>query len=406
MFLMFTLHRPDVLPTGDLGVRNAAMRAYGLDAPARARGAGGAGRAVAPVPHARVPVPVAEPGQRARCSDLATLMRRDEEARARGAAGRRHVLGRGLRRRRRRRRRTRSSRCPTEGGLQEKVRAAAAAPTTSDFPSADGKTLQQVAEEVKGGGIDRGRARQLGVHGRREPPRVRRDRRPGPVRLRPDRRLRRARRPTSPPRARSRRPPTCSITEGRYRSRQAAEETDPFAAVYEAQVPFDKKGPWAVLVGHQERQHVRRRARAGAGEHEEGGPDPGRRRAARRRWRPTRWPRSRATRSCSTRACRRATCTSDSFDEVLGKKPVALLFSTPQLCQSRVCGPVTDVALQLKAKYGDQIEFIHQEVYVDNDPNAGLRPPLQAFHLRDRAVAVRGRRRRARSPRGSRARSG
>jgi DNA-3-methyladenine glycosylase II len=33
MFLMFTLLRPDVLPTGDLGVRNAAMRAYGLDAP-------------------------------------------------------------------------------------------------------------------------------------------------------------------------------------------------------------------------------------------------------------------------------------------------------------------------------------------------------------------------------------
>ena len=32
MFLMFTLQRPDVLPTGDLGVRNAAMRAYGLDA--------------------------------------------------------------------------------------------------------------------------------------------------------------------------------------------------------------------------------------------------------------------------------------------------------------------------------------------------------------------------------------
>src|SRR3954471_2046411 len=33
MFLMFTLHRPDVLPRGDLGVRNAAMRAYGLEAP-------------------------------------------------------------------------------------------------------------------------------------------------------------------------------------------------------------------------------------------------------------------------------------------------------------------------------------------------------------------------------------
>jgi DNA-3-methyladenine glycosylase II len=33
MFLIFTLDRPDVLPTGDLGVRNAAMRAYGLDRP-------------------------------------------------------------------------------------------------------------------------------------------------------------------------------------------------------------------------------------------------------------------------------------------------------------------------------------------------------------------------------------
>jgi len=33
IFLMFTLHRPDVLAVGDLGVRNAAMRAYDLPAP-------------------------------------------------------------------------------------------------------------------------------------------------------------------------------------------------------------------------------------------------------------------------------------------------------------------------------------------------------------------------------------
>jgi hypothetical protein len=72
----------------------------------------------------------------------------------------------------------------------------------------------------------------------------------------------------------------------------------------------------------------------------------------------------------------------ESFADVLGKKPIALLFATPQLCQSRVCGPVTDVALQMKAKYGDRMEFIHQEVYVDNDPNAGLREPLKAFRLR------------------------
>lgn len=33
MFLMFALQRPDVLPTGDLGVRNAIWKAYELDAP-------------------------------------------------------------------------------------------------------------------------------------------------------------------------------------------------------------------------------------------------------------------------------------------------------------------------------------------------------------------------------------
>lgn len=32
MFLMFTLQRPDVLPVGDQGIKNAVMRAYGLDA--------------------------------------------------------------------------------------------------------------------------------------------------------------------------------------------------------------------------------------------------------------------------------------------------------------------------------------------------------------------------------------
>jgi DNA-3-methyladenine glycosylase II len=33
MFLMFTLHRPDVLPTGDAGIRKAVARAYGLATP-------------------------------------------------------------------------------------------------------------------------------------------------------------------------------------------------------------------------------------------------------------------------------------------------------------------------------------------------------------------------------------
>jgi DNA-3-methyladenine glycosylase II len=32
MFLIFTLGRPDVLSVGDLGIRNAVRRAYGLEA--------------------------------------------------------------------------------------------------------------------------------------------------------------------------------------------------------------------------------------------------------------------------------------------------------------------------------------------------------------------------------------
>jgi len=69
------------------------------------------------------------------------------------------------------------------------------------------------------------------------------------------------------------------------------------------------------------------------------------------------------------------------FAAVIGKRPVALLFATPALCESRVCRPVVDIALQLKARYGDRMQFIHQEVYVDNDPAKGLRAPLRAFNL-------------------------
>jgi hypothetical protein len=42
---------------------------------------------------------------------------------------------------------------------------------------------------------------------------------------------------------------------------------------------------------------------------------------------------------------------------------------------------VVDVALQLRSRYGDRVEFIHQEVYTDNDPAKGVRKPLQEFGL-------------------------
>jgi hypothetical protein len=171
------------------------------------------------------------------------------------------------------------------------------------------------------------------------------------------------------------------ITEGRYRSRQAAEETDPFAAVYQADVRFDQKGSWAVLVVTQTgNTFVAAPANVEVSTKKADTiPDVGE--AA-----PKVATDTLASVGGNEDMLDTRTPPSDmheqSLDKVLGKKPVALLFSTPQLCQSRVCGPVTDIAVELKAKYGDRIEFIHQEVYVDNDPNQGLREPLQAFRLR------------------------
>jgi hypothetical protein len=71
----------------------------------------------------------------------------------------------------------------------------------------------------------------------------------------------------------------------------------------------------------------------------------------------------------------------ENFADVVGKEPVVLVFATPRLCQSRVCGPVVDVAEQLKADYGDRAQFIHMEIFRDNDVNKGYRPQVAAWRL-------------------------
>ncbi len=71
----------------------------------------------------------------------------------------------------------------------------------------------------------------------------------------------------------------------------------------------------------------------------------------------------------------------DNLKDVLGKKPVVLVFATPALCKSRVCGPVVDVAEQVKDEVGDGVAFIHNEVYNHNDMSKGIRPQLKAFGL-------------------------
>jgi hypothetical protein len=270
------------------------------------------------------------------------------------------------------------SQVPEEGGLQNRVREAGQ-PREADFPTSEGKTLEQLAEEVRGGGtVEAGLATSVFTVG--------------------DNRLAFgvidnegqfvygrtavyvAQSPADPAKGPFVAPADVLVTEGRYRSRQAASEADPFAAVYAAQVPFDRKGPWSILTvtlvdgglvaAPAQVQVTTKKADAI--------PDLGE--APPKVETDTLESAKGNVESIDTRVPP-SDMHARSFSDVVGTKPVALLFATPQLCQSRVCGPVTDVALQLKAKYGDQVEFIHQEVYVDNDANKGLRKPLQEFRL-------------------------
>ena len=65
MFLIFFLERPDVLPTGDLGIRKAAQVAYGLDELPDPGRAGADRRTVAPAPLPGLDLPLGEPRERA-----------------------------------------------------------------------------------------------------------------------------------------------------------------------------------------------------------------------------------------------------------------------------------------------------------------------------------------------------
>jgi len=57
-----------------------------------------------------------------------------------------------------------------------------------------------------------------------------------------------------------------------------------------------------------------------------------------------------------------------SLADIVGKgKPVAVMFATPARCTSRYCGPVLDTMLKLVPTYRDRIEFVHVEIYENNE---------------------------------------
>ena len=266
---------------------------------------------------------------------------------------------------------------PEEAGVRDQVKVAVN-PDKAEFPAASGKTLEELANEMTAGPtlgmapsvFTTGGASRLafGVIGQDGKPVYG----PTAVYVAPS--------PGEPAEGPFVAPADVLLTDARYRSKQAATEQDPFAAIYAAEVDFPKRGQFAVLsatkgadgkfVGATGQVQVSSKNADVVPSVGEEAPkvqtDTLESMKGDQALLDTREP---------------ASDMHENFADVVGKKPVALLFATPQLCASRVCGPVTDIALQLRAKYGEQMSFIHQEVYVDNDVSKGLREPLRQFNL-------------------------
>ncbi|MDX6685224.1 MAG: hypothetical protein QOF86_1352, partial [Baekduia sp.] len=266
---------------------------------------------------------------------------------------------------------------PQSNGLRDKVRTAQT-PKPADFPATKGRTLQQVADSIGGGRIQAAMASSqfdVGtnrlafgviddqgqfVYGRTA--------------------VYAARKPGKPAQGPFLAPADVLLTKPAYRSRQAATEQDPFSAIYAAQVPFRKPGKWTLLVTTMTGGKLVAAPSQVQVSDPQDDPIP---RVGQMAPKVTTDTLASAKGDVSKIDTRQPPDDMHdvSFANVLGKQPVALLFATPQLCTSRVCGPVTDEMLQLKQKYGNRMEFIHQEVYNANDPNKGVRPPLAKFGL-------------------------
>jgi hypothetical protein len=267
---------------------------------------------------------------------------------------------------------------PKAGGLQQRIRTASA-PQRSTFPQVKARTLQQLADTLSPNGatvalassqVDVGTDRlAFGVIDQQGQPvygetAVYIAPKPG-------------KRAAGPFLA----PADVLLTQPRYRSKQAALAGDPFAAVYAAQVAFPRPGKWDVLVTTKSGGKLA--AATAQVDVSPAAADPI----------PRVGQHAPKVRTDTVADDRGNIANIDtrvppddmhkvSFADVVGERPVALLIATPQLCQSRVCGPVTDIAVQMEAKYGRRMTFIHQEVYKDNNPRKGLRDPLVRLHLR------------------------
>lgn len=264
------------------------------------------------------------------------------------------------------------------GGQREAVRAATQS-RAADFPAVEGRSLQAVADALDGTGPDAVLASSVFRTGENRLAFGEIDGKSNAF-VYGKTAVYVARTPEARAKGPYAAPADLLLTKPAFRSKQAATESALFAAVYAAEVTFDRPGVWSILaVTEVDGRRI-------------GSPlqvevvAPGKDRI------PDVGDRAPAVETDTLASARGDVESIDtrvppsdmherSFADVVGKKPVALLFATPQLCQSRVCGPVVDIAAQLKSEYGDRVEFIHQEVYNENDLDKGLRPALERFRL-------------------------
>ncbi len=63
-------------------------------------------------------------------------------------------------------------------------------------------------------------------------------------------------------------------------------------------------------------------------------------------------------------------------------KPFVVTFATPLYCQSRTCGPVVQVVQAVARRWqGKGVDFIHVEIYRDNDPAKGTNKWVEEWNL-------------------------
>lgn len=267
---------------------------------------------------------------------------------------------------------------PDEAGVREKVKVAVN-PDEAEFPAPAGKTLEELGSTMAAGPslalassiFTTGGASRMafGVIGDDGHPVYG----PTAIYIAPT--------PKDPAEGPFVAPADVLLTDARYRSQQAATTEDPFVAVYGADVDFPKRGEYYVLSATKQADGKFTGA-TGQVQVSTKDADPI----------PAVGEQAPKVRTDTVESAKGDIASIDTrvppsdmhavdFADVVGKEPVALLFSTPLLCASRVCGPVTDIALQMQSKYGKQMKFIHQEVYVDNDASKGLREPLRQFNL-------------------------